>query len=240
MNLKNKIKPVNTLSLVDKVELRLMEFFGENQIKPGDSIPKEMEFAESLGVSRTVVREAFIRLRALGLIESRKHRGMIFTQPDVLNGFAKVLDPKFLGDDTLKDIFELRLIIEMGMAELLFDRKTNEDIEILESIVAREEKNKMDSTKFSLAQEIVFHGQLYQMSGNDTLHRFQRLLLPVFQYVHDNGFFDKNYKYSKKYKTHRDLVDTIKTGTPKKFRAAMQQHLEPHFEKISKSRVFIA
>ena len=91
MNLKNKIKPVDTLSLVDKVELRLMEFFSENQVKPGDSIPKEMEFAESLGVSRTVIREAFLRLRALGLIESKKHRGMIFTQPDVLNGFAKVL-----------------------------------------------------------------------------------------------------------------------------------------------------
>lgn len=237
-NLKNKIKPINTLSLVDKVELRLMEYFSENQIKPGDAIPKEIDFAESLGVSRTVIREAFLRLRALGLIESRKHRGMIFTQPDVLNGFAKVLDPKLLGEETLRDIFELRLILEMGMAEMVFARKTKEDIERLESIVAREEKKGMDSTKFLLAQEIDFHGQLYHMSGNETLQRFQSLLLPVFQFVHDNGYFDKNYRYSKKFVTHRDLLNTIITGSPEKFRGAMKQHLEPHFEKVI-SRSFI-
>jgi len=238
MNLKNKLKPVSTLSLVDKVELRLMEFFSENQIKPGDAIPKELEFAESLGVSRTVIREAFLRLRTLGLIESKKHRGMIFTQPDVLNGFAKVLDPKLLGEETLRDIFELRLILEMGMAEMVFARKTKEDIDKLESIVAREEKKGTDYTKFTLAQEIDFHGQLYHMSGNETLQRFQSLLLPVFQFVHDNGFFDKDYKYSKKYRTHRDLLNTIKKGSPDKFRNAMKQHLEPHFEKVI-SRAFI-
>ena len=232
MNLKDKIKPVNTLSLVDKVELRLMEFFSENQIKPGDAIPKELEFAESLGVSRTVIREAFLRLRTLGLIESKKHRGMIFTQPDILNGFAKVLDPNLLDQETLRDIFELRLILEMGMAEMIFARKTEKDIEKLESIVAREEKRGMDSTRFSLAQEIDFHGQLYHMSGNKTLQRFQKLLLPIFEFVHDNGFFDKYYKYSKKYKRHRDILETIKSGSPDKFRDAMKQHLEPHLDKV--------
>jgi len=238
MNLKNKIKPINTLSLVDKVELRLMEFFSENQVKPGDAIPKELEFSESLGVSRTVIREAFLRLRTLGLIESKKHRGMIFTQPDVFNGFAKILNPKLLGEETLRDIFELRLILELGMAEMIFARKTEEDIEKLEIIVAREEQKGMDYTKFSLAQEIDFHGQLYQMSGNETLQRFQSLLLPIFQFVHDNGFFNKDYKYSKKYKMHRDILKTIKTGSPDKFRSAMKQHLEPHLEKVL-GRVFI-
>ena len=237
-DLKGKIKPINTLSLVDKVELRIMEFLNENQIQPGETIPKEMEFAETLGVSRTVIREAFLRLRTLGFIESKKHRGMIFTQPDVLDGFAKVLDPNLLDEETLRDIFELRLILEMGMAEMIFARKTDDDIEKLENIVEREEKKGMDSTKFSLRQEIDFHGQLYHMSGNKTMQRFQSLLLPVFQFVHDNGYFDKDYEFSHKQVTHRVLLDTIKKGSPDKFRQAMKQHLEPHFEKVI-SRSFI-
>ena len=52
-----KLKPVDTLSLVDKVELSLLEFFKVNEMGPGDPIPKELDFAESFGVSRTVVRE---------------------------------------------------------------------------------------------------------------------------------------------------------------------------------------
>lgn len=101
--------------MVDKVEARILAFFKENGLRPGDAIPKELEFAESLGVSRTVVREALLRLRTLGLVESKKHRGMILTQPDVVGSFERVLDPTILDESTLKNLFELRLILEMGM-----------------------------------------------------------------------------------------------------------------------------
>jgi len=229
--LKNKIKPITTLSLVDKVEHRLMEFFAESNLQPGDALPKELEFAESLGVSRTVVREALLRLRTLGLIESRKHRGMILTQPDVLIGFKKVLDPKLHSDETLKDIFELRLILEMGIADLLLARIKPIDIDDLEGIVAKEEQNGIDTSRFSLKEEIDFHGKLYQIPGNHTLQSFQNLLLPAFKYIHDHGFFDKDFKYLKKI-SHRDLLETIKTGSAELFRIAMRQHLEPHFDKV--------
>ncbi len=129
------MKPLDTGSLVDKVEVRLLEFFKDNNLKPGDAIPKELDFAESLGVSRTVVREALLRLRTLGLIESKKHRGMILKQPDIINNFERILDPTLLGVDTLKQLFELRLILEMGMADFLFEHKTQDDMEELERIV---------------------------------------------------------------------------------------------------------
>lgn len=229
-----KIAPLETLSLVDKVEQRLIEYFQENNLVPGDAIPKEIEFANSLGVSRTVVREALLRLRTLGLIDSRKHRGMILTQPDVINGFERVLDPKYLANETLKNLFELRLILEMGMADILFSRKTQKDLEELEEIVEQEEATEMNTTIFGLETEILFHGKLYQMSENITLQRFHGLLLPVFEYViEQEGGQIGEYKYSEgKFVTHRNLLDNIKVGTPETFRVAMRRHLEPHFDKI--------
>lgn len=231
-----KLKPLSTLSLVDKVEIRLSEYIKENNLKVGDSIPKEMEFAEALGVSRTVIREAFLRLRTIGIIESKKHRGMILSQPDFIRNFEKVLESNLLGDKTLKDIFELRLILEMGMADLLFARKTEKDIKELTQIVSIEDENNRDSTIFSLDYEVAFHGKLYQMSGNGTLQRFQDLLLPVFQYVHDNMLPNaEDYDYSDhKFVTHRDLLNHLTNGTPKSFRKAMRRHLEPHFDRILK------
>ena len=229
-----KIKPLQNLSLVDKVELRIVEFIKENDLSPGDSIPKELEFAESLGVSRTVVREAILRLRTLGLVESKKHRGMILTRPDVMNNMERVLDPKLLDNEALINLFELRLILEMGMADVIFARKTQKDIDELEKIVAKEEASDVDKKSFGLEKEIAFHGKLYDMSNNVTLQRFHVMLLPVFEFVHNRkGGVPKNYKYSgDKFISHRDLLDNIKIGTPETFRNAMRRHLEPHFDYI--------
>ncbi len=226
------LRPVDTLSLVDKVEISLLQYFKDNNLKPGDPIPKELEFSASLGVSRTVIREALLRLRTLGLVESKKHRGMILTEPDIINNFARILDPTLLGTDILENLFELRLILEMGMADFLFERKTQKDLDDLEEIVVAEEEGAADKSHFSLDNEIAFHGKLYHMSNNKTLQRFQHLLLPVFEYVHlKNTPEDFEYRYSTgKFVTHRMLMDNIKLGTPETFRNAMRQHLEPHFD----------
>ncbi|WP_339655133.1 FCD domain-containing protein [uncultured Maribacter sp.] len=230
-----KLKPIDTGSLVDKVETRLLAFFKENNLKVGDAIPKELEFAESLGVSRTVVREALLRLRTLGLVDSKKHRGMILKQPDIINNFERIMDPTLLGEDTLKQLFELRLILEMGMADFLFEHKTQKDMDELEEIVVAEEETSYERNRFSLDREVAFHGKLYQISGNSTLLGFQNLLLPAFEYKYlmDAKKTNSDYQYSSgKFVSHRMLMDNLKIGTPETFRSAMRRHLEPHFDHV--------
>ncbi len=229
-----KMEPVDTGSLVDKVEIKLLSFFKDNDLKPGDSIPKELEFAESLGVSRTVVREAVLRLRTLGLIDSKKHKGMTLKRPDIINNFARIMDPTLLGEDTLKQLFEFRLILEMGMADFLFEHKTQKDMDELKEIVESEEATATGKIRFTLDKEVAFHGKLYQMSNNITLQKFQDLLLPVFNYVHlqDTKNTDLEvYHFSDgQFVNHRMLMENLKVGTPETFRTAMRRHLEPHFD----------
>ena len=78
----DNFKSVDKSSLVDKVEANLVELLQQQKLKVGDSIPKEIELADTLGVSRTVIREALLRLRLMGLIDSRKKRGAVITSPD--------------------------------------------------------------------------------------------------------------------------------------------------------------
>jgi len=227
------IAPLTNLSLVDKVELSLTDYIKKNKLKIGDSIPKEMEFAEALGVSRTVVREAFSRLRTIGMIVSKKHSGMVISQPDIILNIEKVFDLKLLSDVSLMHIFELRLILEMGMIDLVFERKTEEDLIELEEIVTRMELENKDTSIFSLENEVAFHGKLYQMSGNTTLQRFQNILLPVFQYVHAHKLSDSDtYMYAKKFVTHRELFNYLKQNDIELFKVGMRKHLEPHFDRI--------
>ena len=221
------LDPIISLSMAEMVEVKLQKYLRENDFKIGDAMPKELVLAEALGVSRNVIREALSRFRMLGLIESRKKRGMILTSPDVLGGIERVLHPKLLSPKVLKDIFEMRLVFEMGMTDLLFARKTDKDVEELEKIVQK--KKMKDTTIFKLEQEIEFHGRLYEITGNMTMKRFQRLLLPVFEYVieYEAGQMSPPKVGSA---THADLVSELKNGNVDSFRAKMRRHLEPYYE----------
>ena len=162
-------------TLVDKAEMDLLDFFREKQFQVGDVIPKEVELAVQLGVSRTVLREALLRLRMRGMVETKKKRGTVITNPDLLGLLEKTL--------------------------------------------------------FDTEQEIRFHGKLYDITGNPTLRRFQRMLLPVFKYVHESGILRKPVQH-KKFVSHRGLVDVIQHGNPETFRNAMRNHFENHFQRL--------
>lgn len=119
---------VDTSSLVDKVEMTLINTLIHQGFKVGDAIPKETELASILGVSRTVVREALARLKMIGLIQSKKHKGAVVTNPDLLALLEKRMIPQVLDHTTLREIFELRLALEIGIADFIMERVTKEDI----------------------------------------------------------------------------------------------------------------
>jgi len=181
---KLNIDAIDSSSLVDKVESRLIELLISEKLSPGDVIPKEMELTTMLGVSRTVIREALNRLKTIGLIESTKRKGTTIKSPNLLFLLQKSMIPSILDLATLKDIFELRLVIEIGMSDLIFSRIKPEDIEELEAIVELEPPSAKE-VLFDIDHEIAFHGKLYEISGNQTLMDFQSILLPAFRYVYD-------------------------------------------------------
>lgn len=225
---KARLQPLNSISMTDRVEGILRQYFEDNAFQPGDALPGEVEIAEKLEVSRNVVREALSRLRMLGIVESRTRRGMIMAKPDVLGGFERVLNPYILGDKTLKDIFEMRLILEIGMAEFLVARKTSKGIQELEKIVA-EQKSIIAPTK---EEEIRFHTKLYEMTGNDTFKRFQKMLFPIFDYVFTEYRNGNAIPKPPGHIHHDGLLEVIKEGNANDFRKAMAIHLGPYFKII--------
>ena len=219
----NDLTPIATSTRADIVEIRIREYLSNKKLKTGDTLPTELELAEALDVSRNVLREALSRLRMLGLIETKKKRGMVLSAPDILGSFERVLNPQLMDENTMKDIFELRLVLELGMADLLYLRKTDKDIAELEQIV-KKDKN-VDLEEFRISQEIAFHGKLYEITGNTTLKRFQTMLMPIFGFVLSNSHHSIKSKVS-----HSDLVQILKNGDRDSFSKAMREHLRPHLE----------
>lgn len=225
-----KFKAVDNSSLVDKVEANLVELLQLRKLKVGDVIPKEVELAETLGVSRTVVREALLRLRVMGLIDSKKKKGSVITSPDLFDVMSKSMNPYILDADTLKEMFELRLVLEIGMADLLFYRIRKSDINELHDIAGNEPPLSQNHL-FNIDHEIKFHGKLYEITGNTTLKKFQKLLLPIFDYVHRSGLL-KSQSHLATFVSHKELIEILEKGTPEKFRTGMRSHLENHYQRL--------
>jgi len=226
-----QLKAIEKTSLVEKVEQKILNIVRKNNLSIGDSLPAELELTEGLGVSRSVVREALSRLRMLGLLESRKKRGLLIAEPDVFGGCSQILDAAFLDEKTQRDLCEMRLTLELGLADLLFLRKTDRDLNALETIVNHEEKARTEQTRLKL--DIEFHATLYQMARNDLLLRFQALLEPFFRETVRREQINGRRKGEA---SHRDLLEELRAGDPDSFRRKMREHLQPHFVRLMKNQ----
>lgn len=225
-----KLGTIDTSSLVDKAEARIIQFIQEKNMAVGDVLPKELDLAISLGVSRTVVREALLRLKTIGLIESIKHKGAVLRNPDVLGSLRKVFHPSILDDDTLKDMFEMRLALEVGMADFIVNNITDGDLEELERI-ANEIVSGDTANPWHVDDEIRFHGKLYKISKNRILLELQEMLFPIFQYVHQSGLLEKDI-IKGDFISHKELVEVLKLRDADAYRTAIRKHLNNHFARI--------
>jgi GntR family transcriptional regulator, transcriptional repressor for pyruvate dehydrogenase complex len=97
-------------------------------LRTGDKLPTETEIALQEGVSRTVVREAIIRLQSEGLVETRHGVGTFVLPP--ANPLQFEIDAATIR--TMKDVLammELRINLETGAAGLAAARRSEQHLE---------------------------------------------------------------------------------------------------------------
>lgn len=212
-------------TLTEKTEQEILKYVTNQGYQLGDVLPKESELAEILGVSRVVIREALSRLRILGFIETKRKRGTVLTSPNMFYGVKTIVNSGKLDMESLKDLYEVRIMLEIGMADFIFLGKTAESIRELDKIVQEEEATDVSDLEKLAALDVQFHSTLYKMSGNKTLRAFQNLLNTLFT----------TYSRSKNWRrrqiiSHAALVEILKNSTTDAFRTAMRLHLNTRFE----------
>ena len=186
-----------------------------------------------MGISRNVVREAMSRLRMLGLIQSRTKRGIVITEPPLLNGFKKILDPQLLSTATIKEMMGIRIALEIGITDFIFTNITRKDIAELEKIVSRQQAIGLNN--LSVEDEMLFHTKIYEIAGNDFILQFNEIMHPVFVFAKQNyesHFQPINQKLNEQGKIvrHADLLQLIKDKNKGGYHNAMKAHLQPYWE----------
>ena len=167
----------------------------------------------------------------MGFIESKKRRGMVVGHPSIFETIAKVIDPAFLDEEEQKDFFRLRMTIELGLADMLAEQLSEEDLADLEQIVREEETDPADYRRF-LDCDYRFHSRIYQATSCRSLASFQRILLQFFTDF-ETRVQSASSRFAQRFDdpeqcTHRDLLTVIATRDPEAIQRAMRRHLAIH------------
>ena len=228
------------LTLVEQAQKDILKYISDSQ---DSKLPKEQELVEKLGVSRVVVREALSRLRAVGMIETKRKKGSVVVVPEVFGVLKSIVASGLLDKDTLRDLYELRLMLEIGMADFVFANKTDEQMAQLDSIVAEEVKlwddmavAENDDRRYEVARQLTdvdirFHSKLFEMTGNKSLIDFQYILRHLFTLYYPKVRTDY---HSRTLVSHVSLFNILRTGTPDAFRMGMRLHLKTQFDNMER------
>lgn len=145
----------------------------------GGSLPPEPLLCEELGVSRTVVRESVKSLVAKGLIQTGPKVGTRvlpsdhwnWFDPDVIAWQAQAgLTPEFL-----RDLQDLRLIVEPAAIRLAAQRATVADIADLEAAFAGMRQAVLEGGDY-VTHDLRFHLGLLRASRNRMLVQMSKAL----------------------------------------------------------------
>jgi len=140
--------------------------------KPGDLFPSEVDMSAALSISRTAVRDAFRTLAAKGMVEPRSKRGTCVTEktkwslldPDLLDWmFASNPDAGLV-----RNLFEMRLIIEPAVAALAAQRRKDSHLEVMQRALGVMDRETLTTVAGQQADK-EFHAALMAAAGNDQL-----------------------------------------------------------------------
>ena len=225
--------------MVEQTQRDILKYISQN----GNSsrLPKEQEFVELLGVSRVVVREALSRLRAVGIIETKRKKGTVVVVPEVFGVLKSIVASGLLDKDTLRDLYQLRLMLEIGMADFIYMNRTDAQMEELDRIVAEEVSlsNEMATAddmdqRYAIAKkftdvDVRFHSKLFEMTGNKSLIDFQYILRHLFTLYYPKLRTDYR---SRTLVSYVSLYNILRTSTPDAFRMGMRLHLKTQFDNM--------
>jgi GntR family transcriptional repressor for pyruvate dehydrogenase complex len=211
--------------LSDQVYGRIFDAIVSGRHAVGDRLPTEMEISDAFGVSRPVVREALLRLRADGLVTSHQGLGtFVSTQPAPrIHSYARAQDVA-----SYLRCQEVRIALESDAARLAALRRTDEQ---LASIVEAHEAfaASVRAGRMTAEEDLAFHARIVEAAGNEfypqvlaTIHEtllgFMRLTLSLTRTA-------SKARAQRVLDEHAAILDAIRDGDGELARAAMTFHL---------------
>lgn len=194
---------------------------------PGTTLPNLERLAEEFSMSRLSMREAIRMLANKGLVSSTPRRGTVVRPPEEWSRLdTDVLDWQFgavLNAAFIRDLFELRRMVEPEAASLAAARGNAKDIEAVERAFAGMAAADARTLE-SIRADVAFHQAILRATGNaflaalaPTIGKGLMLAIPIQRDARPDS---ENFVPS-----HRAILDAIQRGDVEAARKRVMKHL---------------
>jgi DNA-binding FadR family transcriptional regulator len=217
--MQQSFEPLKIQSLKAACIARLEGLILSGELKIGERLPAERDFATRLGVSRPVLHEALVDLDAKGLVEIVPRRG-VFVSDYLSKGSLSLLTALLaysdgeLSQPFLRSLVDMRLLMETETARLAAIHRTPEHLDELHAILAQEDTvDRGDAGQLS-ELDFAFHQTIARASGNlmylliiNSLRSiYTNITRHFFQKYAGNGVLEQVFQF------HRQLAAVIDNG----------------------------
>jgi GntR family transcriptional regulator, transcriptional repressor for pyruvate dehydrogenase complex len=192
-------------------------------LHPGDRLPPERDLARRLGLSRPTVRSGLKALAAMGVLVSRRGAGTFVSDgpPDLGREPLGLLAA--LHRFTAEEMFEARLVLEVGVAGLAAEHAGPEHAAAMAEEVTEMFAALSDPRAF-LVHDVRFHRALGTGCGNRVLAALVEMVSAQFYGLRQQTV-DRARDLQESAEAHRRIYRAVRGRDPQAAREAMALHL---------------
>jgi DNA-binding FadR family transcriptional regulator len=224
---------LNAGSLVEQAMRQVREHISANKLRVGDALPGEHYFADALGVSRAVMREAFGALAALRLIDVGNGRRARVCAIDG-SVLATSLDHAVSTEQiSVRQVWDVRRTLELRTVELAALHRSPSQAERI-----MHHAQVMRSANGDLAvitqQDVAFHQTIAEASGNALFLQIVRSFELLMQLAVPAAWKTRVTEEQRQAMLdhHHTVAGAIAAGDPLAAQAAMNMHFDASVQRV--------
>jgi len=214
----------------ERITELIVQYIRKHELRPGDRLPTEQEFAQQFGVSRAIVRDAIKMLTPSGVVRTRRGSGIFVGEQMSLSSSTSLNLAPIVPPEHIRELFDFRCIQEMETARLAAQHISVAELRAIEQSldINRAAAASEDWEPFLRSDDEFHHGialaahNIFLAEAVASILRLQRWAIKVL-----TGGAPGSMQAA--VQQHSALFDAIRDGSPDRAAEAARIHVESVF-----------
>jgi len=217
------LEPVKKVSLTDSIVRQLVSYI-QTDLRAGDRLPSERNLIEMLEVGRTSIRESLRALEMLGIVVTKPGEGTYVcnNQNDLLKKPIEL--GVFSNNKSVKEIYEARRVIEIGMVPLIIEKITDSEIDQCKSVLIKMKYFDSDHFDDFIKCDQQFHRILTISTDNGIVTEVLKLTHRILEEEREVSYLSQK-DLKKSVKLHKSIIESIEKRDVELTTEAVEAHM---------------
>lgn len=221
MDTATSLARVSRPRLYEQLVEQLLAYVETAGLGPGDLLPAERELADRMGVSRATLAQALVALEVLGVIEVKHGTGaMLVYRPNVASVILSLREHTH----RLPEIVEARSTLEVKLAELAAQRRTDADLQAIDAAL-KQMAEEIDAGERGAGGDAKFHHAVTGAAHSPVLAQLMTVIAGMVAETRKESLGQPG-RPKRSLASHRKIAAAIRAQDAARAQAAMQAHID--------------